>query len=57
MHTLLKQPAAKHRCNVCGGTSNTWNYGILPKSHTGDLWGSAPDPARFFEKSVGKTVF
>ena len=30
----------------------------LPQAtRTGDLWGAAPNPARFFEKSVGKTLF
>ena len=32
------------------------SMGLRPK-RTRDLWGSAPYPARFFEKSVGKTMF
>ena len=42
-------------------------YGVPPQTYEGsmgrrpkrtrDLWGAAPNPARFFEKSVGKTMF
>src|SRR5699024_7373985 len=32
------------------------SMGLRPK-RTRNLWGAAPNPARFFEKSVGKTMF
>ncbi len=42
--------------NVQAGEALRCFMGRRPK-RTRDLWGSAPYPARFFEKSVGKTMF
>ena len=42
--------------NVQAGEALRCFMGRRPK-RTRDLWGAAPYPARFFEKSVGKTMF
>ena len=42
---------------LCPITRTRNFYGALPKTHMSFLWGSAPNPARFFEKSGGKIIF
>ena len=43
---------------IYGAPPHTYegSMGLRPK-RTRNLWGAAPNPARFFEKSVGKTMF
>ena len=50
--------AAPNVRGIYGAPPQTYegSMGLRPK-RTRDLWGTAPYPARFFEKSVGKTMF